>query len=68
MPKDDTSKKAASGRGKKKAASKTAKKSRVNKKEASTSDSSNELEAVRTKKGEPANNLRQRAEWFQKRH
>jgi len=30
-------------------------------------DSSNELEAVRSKKGEPPDNLRRRAEWFQKR-
>jgi hypothetical protein len=30
-------------------------------------DSSRELEAVKSKKGEPSDNLRQRAEWFQKR-
>ncbi len=30
-------------------------------------DSSSELEGVKTKKGEPADNLRRRAEWFQKR-
>jgi hypothetical protein len=27
-----------------------------------------ELEGVKTKKGEPDDNLRRRAEWFQKRH
>jgi len=68
MPKDNRSKKGASSRSKKNAGSKIAKKSRSDEKEAAASDSSNELEAVRTKKGEPANNLRQRAEWFQKRH
>lgn len=36
--------------------------------EAADSDSSNELEAVKTKKGEPDDNLGRRAEWFQKRH
>jgi hypothetical protein len=34
---------------------------------ASGPDSSSELEAVPTKKGEPADNLRRRSEWFQKR-
>jgi hypothetical protein len=32
------------------------------------SDSSNELEPVKSKKGEPDDNLRRRSEWFQKRH
>ena len=36
--------------------------------EAADTDSSNELEAVKTKKGEPDDNLGRRAEWFQKRH
>ena len=65
MPKAK-SKKAATKGAKKRAT--VAKKSRGEKKEASASDSSHELEAVKTKKGEPADNLRQRAEWFQKRH
>ena len=69
MPKDKKSAKGGTGVSKKSNATpKRARKSRGEKREASGSDSSNELEAVRTKKGEPADNLRQRAEWFQKRH
>ena len=45
----------------------TNKGSRSDKDESSNSDSSSELEPVRTKKGEPPDNLRRRAEWFQKR-
>jgi hypothetical protein len=68
MPKESKSAKGGTGVSKKtKTASKTAKKSRGAKKKVG-SDSSNELEAVATKKGEPADNLRQRAQWFQKRH
>jgi hypothetical protein len=66
---DDTNEKDdATGAGKKgKAASKLKKKSLTGEDEVSTSDSSSELEAVQTKKGEPDDNLRRRAEWFQKR-
>ena len=69
MPKDDTTKKDdATGGGKdSKVTSKVNKKSDADKDDASDSDSSSELEAVRTKKGEPADNLRRRAEFFQKR-
>lgn len=35
--------------------------------EPAVSDSSSELEPVKSKKGEPADHLRRRAEWFQKR-
>jgi hypothetical protein len=68
MAKDSKSKKAATGAGKKSPASKRTKKTSAQTKAAKRSDSSSELEAVKTKKGEPANHLRQRAEWFQKRH
>ena len=43
-------------------------KSGADEEEAADTDSSNELEAVKTKKGEPDDNLGRRAEWFQKRH
>jgi hypothetical protein len=67
MPKDDTTEKDdATGGGKdSNAASKMDKQSGGD--EGKTSDSSNELEPVRSKKGEPADNLRRRSEWFQKR-
>jgi hypothetical protein len=67
MPKDRKSKKGVSGGGKETPSSKRVKKARDDK-ALSPPDSSSELEAVKTKKGEPANHLRQRAEWFQKRH
>jgi len=42
-------------------------KSKEDKDEASGSDAI-ELEATKSKKGEPDDNLKRRAEWFQKRH
>jgi hypothetical protein len=61
MPKEDTNEKEATGSGKdsKAAADKD--------KSGSDVDSSSELEAVKSEKGEPSDNLRRRAEWFQKR-
>ena len=63
MPKEDAPKKKAGSSKSKDAASK-----------ASTKDEDEdagsepiELEAVKSKKGEPDDNLRRRAEWFQKR-
>ena len=70
MPKEATTKKDATGRGKdSNAAAKTDKKASDDsdhKDEASGSEAI-ELEAVKSKKGEPDDNLRRRAEWFQKR-
>jgi anti-sigma28 factor (negative regulator of flagellin synthesis) len=57
MGKDDTTKKDAA---------ETDKESGGDEKEASGSDEV-ELEATKTKKGEPDDNLKRRAEWFQKR-
>ena len=57
MPKDDTTKKDLA---------ETEKEASDDKDEASDSDAI-ELEAAKSKKGEPADNLRRRAEWFQKR-
>ena len=54
MAKEDTTKK------------ETDKKTGADKDEASGSDKV-ELEATKTKKGEPDDNLKRRAEWFQKR-
>ena len=54
MAKEDTTKKEAD------------KKAGADKDEASGSDKV-ELEATKTKKGEPDDNLKRRAEWFQKR-
>ena len=62
MPKEDTTKKD-EGRGKDNDA---ASKASDDKDEASGADAI-ELEAVKSKKGEPDDNLRRRAEWFQKR-
>ena len=55
MAKEDTNKKDAD------------KKAGADKDEASGSDAI-ELEATKSKKGEPDDNLKRRAEWFQKRH
>ena len=68
MPKEATTKKDATGRGKdSNAAAETDKKASDDKDEASGSDAI-ELEATKSKKkGEPDDNLKRRAEWFQKR-
>ncbi|MEP6820334.1 MAG: hypothetical protein ABJA18_12435 [bacterium] len=57
MAKNDTTKKDAAETDKKAS----------DKDEASGSDKI-ELEATKSKKGEPDDNLKRRAEWFQKRH
>ena len=67
MPKSDTTETDETGGGKdRNAADKNEKQPSDEGKDAG-SDSSSELEAVRSKKGEPPDNLRRRAEWFQKR-
>ncbi|MGH9931153.1 MAG: hypothetical protein ACREA9_18245 [Pyrinomonadaceae bacterium] len=67
MPKEATTKKDATRRGKDgNAAAKTDEKANDDKDEASGSEEV-ELEPVKSKKGEPDDNLRRRAEWFQKR-
>ena len=65
MPKEDAPKKKAGSRKSKDAASKAS-----NKDEEEDDDAGSvpiELEAVKDKKGEPDDNLKRRAEWFQKR-
>jgi hypothetical protein len=59
MPKDDKTKKKA-GSGKSKATSKAGK-------DDDAPSEPVELEATKSKKGEPDDNLKRRAEWFQKR-
>jgi hypothetical protein len=66
MPKNEATEKE-SGNENSDAATKADKKSRSDEEEAAGSDLASELEPVRTRKGEPADNLRRRAEWFQKR-
>ena len=65
MPKVDAPKKKA-GRGKRKAAA-----SKASRKDEEEDDDVGaepvELEEVKSKKGEPDDNLKRRAEWFQKR-
>jgi hypothetical protein len=62
MPKDDTTKKKA-GSGKSKDDTSKA----GNDEDDDAGSEPIELEAVKSKKGEPDDNLRRRAEWFQKR-
>ncbi len=62
MPKEDAPKKKAKSRKSKDAASKASKG-----KNEDAAPEPIELEAVKSKKGEPDDNLKRRAEWFQKR-
>jgi hypothetical protein len=68
MPKEKTARKKPAGTGKKRRlTSRPDKESESDEEGASGSDSSDELEPVKSKKGEPSDNLRRRSEWFQKR-
>jgi hypothetical protein len=63
MPKEDTTKKKAGSGKSKDAASKASNKDDDD----DAAPEPIELEAVKDKKGEPDDNLKRRAEWFQKR-
>ena len=65
MPKEDAPKKKAGSSKSKDAASKASTKDEDEDDDAGSEPV--ELEAVKSKKGEPDDNLRRRAEWFQKR-
>ena len=65
MPKEDAPKKKAGSSKSKDAASKASAKDEEEDDDAGSEPV--ELEAVKEKKGEPDDNLRRRAEWFQKR-
>jgi len=65
MPKEDAPKKKAGSSKNKDAASKASTKDEDEDDDAGSEPV--ELEAVKSKKGEPDDNLRRRAEWFQKR-
>ena len=65
MPKEDAPKKKAGSSKSKDAASKASAKDEEEDDDAGSEPV--ELEAVKDKKGEPDDNLRRRAEWFQKR-
>jgi len=64
MPKEDTTKKKVGSSKSKDAASKA---STDEGEDEETGAEPVELEAVKSKKGEPDDNLKRRAEWFQKR-
>jgi hypothetical protein len=66
MPKEDAPKKKAGSSKNKDAASKASTKDEEEDDDAGSEPV--ELEATKSKKGEPDDNLKRRAEWFQKRH
>ena len=67
MPKEDAPKKKAGSSKSKDAASKASTKDEEEEEDDDAGSEPIELEAVKDKKGEPDDNLRRRAEWFQKR-